>query len=88
MYFIVFKSQHHFCPIMELNDRDRFEQLSVAEQTAYRQLLHQMVRLAQACSVPIFFSPPVSAGGKINGASGAVLKLSAGTFLITASHVD
>ena len=34
-----------------------------------------------------FFAPPVSIGGKINGASGCVLKLDAGTFIVNASHV-
>jgi hypothetical protein len=37
--------------------------------------------------VPIIFAPPLSIGGKINGACGCVLQLGAGTFVVTASHV-
>jgi len=64
-----------------------FGSLTIAAQSAYRELLHHLVRLAQACSVPIFIAPPLSLGGDVNGASGAVLNLKADTFLITAEHV-
>lgn len=47
----------------------------------------QMTALARDHAVPIFFAPPRSIGGKINGASGCLLRLGAGTFLATASHV-
>jgi len=46
-----------------------------------------MVGLAQDCAVPIIYAPPVSVGGKINGATGCVLELSSGWFVVSASHV-
>ena len=46
-----------------------------------------MVRLARDYAVPIIFAPPPSVGGKINGASGCVLQLGSGIFVVTASHV-
>jgi len=46
-----------------------------------------MVRLARDHAVPIIFAPPLSIGGKINGATGCVIRLTTGTFVATASHV-
>lgn len=36
---------------------------------------------------PSSLAPPRSRGGKINGASGSVLQLGSGVFIVTASHV-
>jgi hypothetical protein len=46
-----------------------------------------MARLARDHAVPIVFAPPLSVGGKINGATGCVLRLDAERFVVTACHV-
>lgn len=66
---------------------ERFKRLSSAEQTRYIATNRQMTALARDHAVPIIFAPPRSRGGKINGASGCVLRLDSGTFVVTASHV-
>jgi hypothetical protein len=71
----------------ELSGARRFEQLSEENKSRYLAINRQMVRLARDFAVPIIFAPPLSVGGKINGASGCVLRLDSGLFVITASHV-
>ena len=71
----------------ELSGSQQFQQLSAEAQTQYLAINRQMARLARDHAVPVFFAPPLSIGGKINGASGCVLRLDVGTFVITASHV-
>jgi len=66
---------------------ERFKWLSSAEQTRYIATNQQMTALARDHAVPIVIAPPRSRGGKINGASGCVLRLDSGTFVVTASHV-
>ncbi len=65
----------------------RFARLSADEKARYREAGRLMVRLAQEYAVPIIYAPPVSVGGKINGATGCVLELSSGWFIVSASHV-
>jgi hypothetical protein len=73
---------------MDVSDAARrFGQLSVDEKARYRDICRQMVRLAQSYAVPIIFAPPPRVGGEINGATGFVLLLSSGYFVVTASHV-
>jgi hypothetical protein len=64
-----------------------FRELSAATQTQIIAIGQQMARLARDHAIPIIFAPPVSAGGKINGASGCVLQFNNGAFVVTASHV-
>jgi len=71
----------------ELSGAERFEQLSDENKARYLAINRQMVRLARDYAVPIIFAPPPSVGGKINGASGCVVQLASGLFVITASHV-
>jgi hypothetical protein len=66
---------------------ERFQQLSAEAQTRHIAVSQQLANLARDHAVPIIFTPPLSIGGKINGASGCVLRLDAGTFVVTASHV-
>jgi hypothetical protein len=71
----------------ELSGAQRFEQLSDENKSRYLEINRQMVRLARDFAVPMIFAPPLSLEGRINGASGCVLRLEAGIFVITASHV-
>jgi hypothetical protein len=71
----------------DLSGAQRFEQLSEENKSRYLAINRQMVRLARDYAVPIVFAPPLSIGGKINGASGCVVRLASGTFVVTASHV-
>jgi hypothetical protein len=64
-----------------------FEELSAENKARYLAINQQMVRLARDYAVPIIFAPPPRVGGKINGASGCVVRLASGTFVVTASHV-
>ncbi len=64
-----------------------FRQLSAEVRARYIAIGQQMARLARDHAVPIVFAPPLSIRGKVNGASGCVLQLNAGTFVVTASHV-
>jgi hypothetical protein len=65
----------------------RFERLSAEEQTRYIAVSQQLTNFARDHAVPIILAPPLSIRGKLNGASGSVLRLEAGTFVVTASHV-
>jgi hypothetical protein len=65
----------------------QFRQLTAEDQARYIAINRQMARFARDHAVPIIFAPPLSVGGKINGASGCVMRLGPDTFLITASHV-
>lgn len=65
----------------------RFERLSENERTRYRTACQQMVRLAGAYAVPIIYGPPPQIGGKVNGATGCILQLNSGWFVVSASHV-
>jgi len=71
----------------DLSGAQRFEQLSEENKLRYLAINRQMVRLARDYAVPIIFAPPPRIGGKINGASGCVLQLASGIFVVTASHV-
>jgi hypothetical protein len=72
----------------DLSGAEQFECLSGDQKAQYLKVSRQMVHLAQEYSVPIIYGPRVSAGGGVvNGATGCVLKLQSGTFLVTASHV-
>lgn len=71
----------------ELGGAQLFQQLSAESKNRYIAISQQMVRLARDHAVPIIFAPPLSIGGKINGASGCVLQLDSGIFVVTASHV-
>jgi hypothetical protein len=65
----------------------RFERLSAEEQGRYIAVSRQLTNLARDHAVPIIFAPPLSIGGKLNGASGCVLRVGGRTFVVTASHV-
>jgi hypothetical protein len=71
----------------ELSGAQRFEQLSEEDKSRYLAISRRMVRLARDYAVPIIFAPPPSVGGKINGASGCLMRLASGIFVVTASHV-
>jgi hypothetical protein len=71
----------------ELGGAQLFQQLSDEELARYIAISRQMAGLAKDHAVPIIFAPPLSIGGKINGACGCVLRLETGIFVVTASHV-
>ena len=71
----------------DLSGAERFRRLSAEEQARYLAINRQMVAFARDRAVPIIFAPPVSVGGKINGASGCVIQLGPHAFVVTASHV-
>lgn len=64
-----------------------FQELPVEARARYIAISQQMARLARDHAVPVFFAPPLSIGGKINGACGCVVRLRSGIFVITAAHV-
>jgi hypothetical protein len=57
------------------------------QQKRYREFLQEALGLARNHAIPIFFAPPLSIGGKVNGGTGFALQLSSGSFVVTASHV-
>jgi hypothetical protein len=65
----------------------QFNELSSDDQNRYCEFGRQVVRLAGECAVPIIFAPAPGSEGNINSATGAVLKLDRGYFLVTAHHV-
>jgi hypothetical protein len=71
----------------DLGSAHAFGQLSSDERARYCLAARQMVGLAQGSAIPIVFAPPLSVGGQVNAASGCVLQLDFGWFIITASHV-
>ena len=65
----------------------RFADLSPEEQTEYRFVARQMLRLAGSYGMPVVFGEPVWRQGHLSGATGFVLEIGARHFVITASHV-
>jgi hypothetical protein len=51
----------------------RFQSLGPAKRNEYTKAARAMVRLAESYSIPIIFAPPLSVGGKVNGATGCIL---------------
>jgi hypothetical protein len=70
-----------------LGGAEQFRQLSAEDQARYIAINRQMTGFARDHAVPIIFAPPLSIGGKINGATGSVVRLGANAGLLTASHV-
>jgi len=70
-----------------LGAADRFRNLPAGEQRRYLEAVQQMVRFARDHAVPIIFAPPLSVGGKLNGATGCIIRLNSGPVVMTASHV-
>jgi Trypsin-like peptidase domain len=70
-----------------MSGAEQFQKLSVAEKAIYLKTHQHMVRFARDHAVPIIFAPPLRIGGLVNGATGCVLQLSSGAFVVTASHV-
>src|ERR1035438_1814049 len=64
-----------------------FERLSDEEKARYITINQQMVRFARDHAVPVILAPPLSIGGTVNGATGCVVQLRTGVFVVTASHV-
>lgn len=64
-----------------------FKALSEQEQETYRKVSQSIVQLAQRYAIPLCFAPPLSVGGKLNGATGCILRLDSGRFIVTADHV-
>ena len=73
--------------MIDLRAPHKFADLPTDDQNRYREVSLAWVRQAQSFAVPIIFAPPPSVGGRINGATGCVLKLNYGYFVVTASHV-
>lgn len=71
----------------ERSGAELFQELPAEARARYIEISQQMARFARDHAVPIFFAPPLSIGGKINGACGCVLRLGSGIFVATASHV-
>jgi hypothetical protein len=71
----------------DLGGAQLFERLSDEEKARYITINQQMVRFARDHAVPVIFAPPLSVGGAVNGATGCILQLRTGVFVVTASHV-
>ena len=88
---------------MDDGDLGDFYKLSAEEQKRYLTVSQQMTKFARDHAIPIAFNPPLSTfaiphEGKIytfalpqtlrkNGATGCVLQLQSGVFIVTAEHV-
>jgi len=68
----------------DVSGSEEFQRLSADQQAPYVAVNRMMVQLARDHAVPIIFAPPLSIGGKINGASGCVIRLGVDTFVATA----
>jgi hypothetical protein len=66
---------------------EQFRQLSADDQARYIEINRQMTGIVRDHAVPIIFAPPLSIGGKINGATGCMVRFGADAALVTASHV-
>jgi hypothetical protein len=71
----------------EFSGAQLFQQLPAEAQARHLSISQQMARRARDHAVPIIFAPPLGIPGKINGACGCVVRLAAGTFVVSASHV-
>lgn len=71
----------------EVSGAEQFGQLSAEDRVKYIAVNRQMAGFARDHAIPIIFAPPLSVGGKINGASGCLVRLGADAYLVTASHV-
>jgi hypothetical protein len=74
-------------PSDEPTGAERFQRLSAEDRALYTDRCQRMVRLARDHGLPIMFAPPRSKGGEVNGATGCLVRIPQGTFVITASHV-
>jgi hypothetical protein len=64
-----------------------FRALPESDQEKYRAVSRTLVQLAQRYAIPLCLAPPLSIGGKVNGATGCIVRLDSGPFIITANHV-
>jgi hypothetical protein len=64
-----------------------FETLPKATQDQHRRIMREVVGLAQKHAVPIFVAPPPHLGGTVSGATGCLVELRSGVYVITANHV-
>src|SRR5579859_645503 len=71
----------------ELGGAVLFQQLSDEEGARYISVNQQMVGFARDHAVPIMIAPPLSVGGEVNGATGCLLRLRSGVYVVTAAHV-
>ena len=71
----------------ESSGADQFDGLWVESKAAYLAISWHLSAFARDHAVPIIFAPPLSVGGKINGASGSLVQLGANILLVTPSHV-
>jgi hypothetical protein len=74
-------------PSDELTGAERLQKLSAEERARYTKAYRSMLHLARDQAVPIIFAHPLSVGGEVGGATGCVVQLVSGTFVVTASHV-
>jgi len=71
----------------EISGVQMFQAIPSDTQAQIKKIGSQMAGLAKGYAVPIIYAPPLQVGGKINGATGCIVQLSTGIFLVTASHV-
>lgn len=71
----------------DMTGAERFQRLSAEDRALYTGRCQRMVEFARAHAVPIIFAPPLSQRGEVNGATGCLVRLAQGTFVVTASHV-
>jgi len=71
----------------DLGAAHQFNQLSSAEQEKFLQAARQMTSFALHHAVPIIFAPKRGVAGKVNGATGSILRLGTALYFVTAAHV-
>lgn len=71
----------------QLSGAELFGRLSDEEKARYISANREMVGYALDHAVPLIIAPPISAGGEVKGATGSILRLPSGAYLLTASHV-
>jgi hypothetical protein len=72
---------------LELGGAEQFRRLSASDRANYIDHARKMTTFARDHAVPVIFAPPLSKGGKVNGATAFVLKIGFESFVVTASHV-
>jgi hypothetical protein len=70
-----------------LQGSSEFKALTEQEQKTYCRVSQSVVQLVQRYAIPLSFAPPPSIGGKVNSATGCILRLDSGPFIVTADHV-
>jgi len=71
----------------EIQGSPDFRSLPEPERQRYRNVSRSLVEMMQRYAFPLCLAPPLSVGGEVVGATGCLLRLNRGLFIVTANHV-